>query len=300
MTQLGQPFLEVVVDEIVNESVMGALVTSVSRPDGRKGDSIDFTKSVVPKGVQKTTRAQRKADEGQLERKKLVDVRDNLRLDVLHAKRVVAGPDFYSDNQDYDWKNQIAIPSAREIVEERELLITETITSTVEAVTVADVNPESAAELLAFFRGTVRGEINEARAPRSGRVLAVSSDIYSTLLGHSSFESAAHRGDTGQALAEATIGRVYGFTVVEDINLAAKKVLAFDAGAVFVGHSPLGASVAASESGTLEAVNGIAVGYHLGYDPNGLEGPEDNIITGLFMGAKVAAEDRVKHYLLGD
>lgn len=283
-------FLEVTLQETYNESVISNLVRNVTRGVGAEdGDSIDFTKSVLPKGIFKLTKAQRDAD-ANTESQKLVDVKDSLQLQDLYYKRIRVQADWYSF-ADYDWKNLIAVPSAKELAESRDALVTSTIVSSVDAEVVA-VDPEDADAVLNHLRSVVRVAFTEAKAPRSGRYVAVSSDIYNTLLGHARFDDASRRGDTGLALSEATIGRVYGFVVFEDINLPEATMVAFDATAIFLGSAPLGAPED-DVQGTLVSEEGLTVGIQTGQS---IEKLQHNVVVGTFLGAKVAIPERVKHY----
>lgn len=286
-------FLQTTLTEVYNRSVISNLVNNVAKGDaGRVGGTIEFRKSIVPTGVDVLTQAQRDADTP-LRRQKLVDAVDSLTLSDRYYKRVVVNSDFRTF-ADYNWKTEIAVPSAAQIAAERDFLVTSTIVDEVDAVAVA-VDPRDGDAVLAFVRETVREEVSAAGAPDQGRVLAVGIDIYSALLGTREGSHADVVADNGNALRTANLGVKYGFTIVEDRNLPRGHAVAFDAEAVVLGSAPSGKSSAAKESDNLRTEEGLAVGYSFGWDPN-LD--EDNVITSVYMGAKVAVPSRVKHYAL--
>lgn len=130
--------------------------------------------------------------------------------------------------------------------------------------------------------------LNNANVPPSDRFLALGSNIEAALL-KSDRLSHVQLSGSAEALREATIGRIAGFTAVSvpglnpDVAIAAHRtafVLSLVAPIV-----PQGAAW-----GTTQSFRGMSLRVLRDYDPTGSSGPVDRLLTDTFMGTGTVAD----------
>lgn len=130
--------------------------------------------------------------------------------------------------------------------------------------------------------------LGDANVPAGDRYLAVSSDIATRLLSVEGFRSVEQAGSSG-ALRDATIGRLYGFTIVESNALTAGTAVAYHrSGFVFANRAPV-VPRGASDSATA-TVGGVSLRHIFQYQPDILS---DASVVSTFAGAAVVDANRV-------
>ena len=133
-----------------------------------------------------------------------------------------------------------------------------------------------------------RQALGEANVPAGDRYLAVSSDIATRLLTVEGFRSVEQAGSS-TALRDATIGRLYGFTIVESNALTAGTAVAYHrSGFVFANRAPV-VPRGASDSATA-TVGGVSLRHIFQYQPDILS---DASVVSTFAGAAVVDANRV-------
>lgn len=130
--------------------------------------------------------------------------------------------------------------------------------------------------------------LTEANVPAGDRYLAVSPDVATRLLTVEGFRSVEQSGDNG-ALRDATIGRLYGFTIVESNALTNGTAVAYHrSGFVFANRAPV-TPRGASDSATA-TVGGVSLRHIFQYQPDILS---DASVVSTFAGAAVVDAARV-------
>jgi N4-gp56 family major capsid protein len=130
--------------------------------------------------------------------------------------------------------------------------------------------------------------LGEANVPAGDRFLAVSSDIATRLLTVEGFRSVEQAG-SATALRDATVGRLYGFTIVESNALDAGTAVAYHrSGFVFANRAPV-VPRGASDSATA-TVGGVSLRHIFQYQPDILS---DASVVSTFAGAAVVDANRV-------
>lgn len=135
-----------------------------------------------------------------------------------------------------------------------------------------------------------REALSEADVPAGDRYLACAPDIISRLLGVDKFVRADAVGD-GTAIREATMGRIYGFTVVESNGLAAGTAVAYHrSGFVFANRTPVPPRGLSSTQTATATSGGVSMRQIFQYQPDILS---DTSVLSTFAGAAVVDSDRV-------
>lgn len=133
-----------------------------------------------------------------------------------------------------------------------------------------------------------RQALSAANVPSGDRFLAVSPQIATRLLTVEGFRSVEQAG-TDSALRDATIGRLYGFTIVESNALTAGTAVAYHrSGFVFANRPPV-TPRGATDSATATA-GGVALRHIFQYQPDILS---DASVVSTFAGAAVVDAARV-------
>ncbi|MEV4672174.1 hypothetical protein AB0K34_11030 [Actinomadura sp. NPDC049382] len=135
-----------------------------------------------------------------------------------------------------------------------------------------------------------REALSEADVPAGDRYLACAPDIITRLLSVDKFVRADAIGN-GTAIQTATMGRIYGFTVVESNGLTAGTAVAYhQSGFVFANRVPVPPrGVAPSQVGTA-TTGGIGLRTLFQYQPDNMR---DASVVSTFAGASVVDADRV-------
>lgn len=143
------------------------------------------------------------------------------------------------------------------------------------------------ADTIATLLGA-RQALSEANVPAGDRFLAVSADIATRLLTVEGFRSVEQAGDNG-ALRDATIGRLYGFTIVESNALTAGTAVAYHrSGFVFANRAPV--TPRGANDSAVANFGGVALRHIFQYQPDILS---DASVVSTFAGAAVVDAARV-------
>lgn len=133
-----------------------------------------------------------------------------------------------------------------------------------------------------------REALSEAKVPLSDRFLAIAPDIATRMLSVDKFVKANESG-SDSALRDATLGRIYGFTVVESVGLAAGTAVAYHRSGFAFANRPPVKPRGATES-HVSTVNGIGMRQVFQYVPDRLS---DASVLSTFAGSSVVDPDRV-------
>lgn len=180
-----------------------------------------------------------------------------------------------------DFGAQILAPQVRGVAEGAENLVAAVLDAQAASVVLSTTAPEDTLTDVAVT-------LDQRSVPRSGRVLVISPDMQGYFL--KSQEIKKREDTTGtDALVDATLGRLRGFTIVVSNALKPKSAHAFVREAVaFVTKAPAapaGASFAASES-----YAGLAMRWLRDYDADTLQ---DRSIVSAYAGVKLTSTDRI-------
>jgi hypothetical protein len=113
-----------------------------------------------------------------------------------------------------------------------------------------------------------RRVLNKLNVPTEGRYLIIGTDVEAILLSTPTLVDAMHVADSRaeSALADATLGRLMGFTIVVDQTIGSDEAFAFaDNGFIFLNAAP---SIPASKAaqGATQSLDGIALRWLQDYD----------------------------------
>lgn len=132
-----------------------------------------------------------------------------------------------------------------------------------------------------------REYLNKAHVPAGDRFLAVGASIETELLSTDLFVRANESGDGGTALADATIGRKGGFTIVTAPELAPNEAYAYHRTAYAMSNKapavPAGAAF-----GTMRSQDGFAMRMVRGFD---LDAVEDRTIFDSWLGVTAVTDE---------
>lgn len=127
----------------------------------------------------------------------------------------------------------------------------------------------------------LRKELNKRNVPATGRTLAVGAGVEAAILQLPQLQKANEAGDGGSMLREATIGKLFGFTIVADAKLPEDFAVAYtrDAFAFItrVSRVPEGAPF-----GTTIAQDGFTLRHIMQYNPLQLE--DQSIVDTFYAG----------------
>lgn len=151
------------------------------------------------------------------------------------------------------------------------------------------------AQLKATYREDVLPAIRSAHqllsqrgVPLTGRVLVVGANWEAALLDHPQLQKVNESGDSG-LLRQATLGKLYGLTIVSDYTVGANEAWAFQRDAITLVTRttavPRGATFASRV-----AAQGFALRYLHDYDPDILT---DRAVVDCFAGAQVLDAQRI-------
>lgn len=195
-----------------------------------------------------------------------------------------------------DFGAQVLQPQMRAVAEGLEDVIATELAAATPAATVA------------FAEGTddpysvilqARKELNDLNVSRAGRVLVVGSSVELAILDSDRISKAANSGDAiaSDALREASLPRVGGFTIVGSNALAEDEAYAFHSTAIafgaFAPAIPAGASDGAQVSD-----EGIGMRYLRDYNPTNSTGPVDRSLVDAFAGATSVEQGGVNKRLV--
>lgn len=137
--------------------------------------------------------------------------------------------------------------------------------------------------------------LNARQVPFDNRYLAVGPAVGEILHANKDLANAAFSADQGDMLHEATIGRLFGLTVVEDPRLPQDRAIAYQKDAFTMAlraaDVPLGASFGASH-----AEDGFAIRQIADYDP---DRTEDRSVLDAYFGVAVMDDARAVAVAIG-
>lgn len=153
-----------------------------------------------------------------------------------------------------------------------------------------DLQPKTNSDLLKTFR-TADRLFNDRGVPRSGRYMAVGSAIYQGLLAHSNLFKVNEAG-TSDALRDATLGKLYGFTVVNVPGFDPYEAVAYvpEAFGLALGTPAIPEGIAFGSTTTAES---LTLRYFHDYD-NRLKTDRANV--DVYVGADVLDAQRAIHW----
>ncbi|MEU8655250.1 P22 phage major capsid protein family protein [Actinoplanes philippinensis] len=160
-----------------------------------------------------------------------------------------------------DFTKQITVPQVRGIVEDLENLVVETMQALPESLTIpyAKATPH-----LTFTQA--RKMLRDLGLPADGLWAAVGTGVYAELVDANALTDASQSGST-EALRNANIGRLRGFTVVENNRFEDDEIVFYGRDAFTLAirapYPPDGAAFTASQSD-----NGFAMTWVKDYDSN--------------------------------
>lgn len=196
-----------------------------------------------------------------------------------------------------DFARQVLAPQMRAVAEGME----ENIATTLEGATAAEMvavdtsSAPSAGEAFAVLV-EARRALNALNVPRGERVVVLGSELEAWFLQDSVINN--HNSGNRDALEEATINRIAGFTIVGSNALSPTEGYAFHRTAVAFANVapalPSGAAMAARV-----ATEGLALRYLRDYNPTNSTGPVDRSLVDAFIGsASVENDDNVNQRLV--
>lgn len=151
----------------------------------------------------------------------------------------------------------------------------------------AALAPSSLGGVLRAIR-TAHQVLSLRGVPLQGRTLAVGANWEAALLGLDNLNKVNEAG-TGDVLNSATLGRLYGFTIVVDYGLGPNDAFAFQTEGVYLATRTTAPPRGAAFSSTV-AANGFTLRYLQDYDPTILT---DRAVVDTFAGARVVDPQRI-------
>ena len=133
-----------------------------------------------------------------------------------------------------------------------------------------------------------RKELNDLNVPRGERVCVLGSDLEAWFLQDPVVVN--HNSGNRDALEDATIGRIAGFTVVGSNAVDADKAYAFHRTAIAFANVAPALPDGASMKARVNA-EGLALRYLRDYNPTNSTGPVDRSLVDAFVGAASVEED---------
>lgn len=160
--------------------------------------------------------------------------------------------------------------------------------SGVVSVKAADLKATYADDILPTIRAAHQ-LLSQRGVANVNRVLVVGANWEAGLLGHQQLQKVNEAGDQGGLLRNATLGNLFGFTIVADYTIGANDAFAFQREGVALVTRTTAAPRGAAFSSTASA-DGFTLRYLQDYDPNILT---DRAVTDTFAGAQVLDPQRV-------
>lgn len=191
-----------------------------------------------------------------------------------------------------DFARQVLAPQMTAIAEGCENVIASALQSATATalVTVDASSAPSSGEALGVALAASKA-LNTNNVPRSGRVLVLGANLESWFLQDPVVNN--HNSGNRDALDDATITRIAGFTVVGSNALDPDEGYAFDKYAVaFANVAPV--VPAGATTGARTTAGGVAMRYLRDYNPTNSTGPVDRSLVDAFVGAQDTASGENK------
>lgn len=195
-----------------------------------------------------------------------------------------------------DFGVQVLQPQMRSVAEGLEDVIATELAAATPAATVdfADGTDDPYSVVL-----KARKELNDLNVSRAGRVLVVGSSVELALLESDRINKAQNSGDSiaADALTEAALPRIGGFTIVGSNALGEDEAYAFHQTAIAFGaFAP--AVPAGAADGSQVSEEGIGMRYLRDYNPTNSTGPVDRSLVDAFAGATSVEQGGVNKRLV--
>ena len=184
---------------------------------------------------------------------------------VSFQGRVVNGVAVTDEQADFDldrW-GKLLSPQVKAIARGLQRRAINTLTAQDYAVTIGDAAQNLRGSIL-----EARRVLNKFNVPTDNRYIVVGSDVEALILSDEDLALTAAVSDARaeSALAEASIGRLFGFNIIVDQTIAADEAYAFaGSGFIFLNAAP---SIPASKkgNGATQSLDGIAMRWMTSYD----------------------------------
>lgn len=195
-----------------------------------------------------------------------------------------------------DFARQVLAPQMRAVAEGMENDIATTLSTANAADTVAiDIStPPTSGEAFGILV-QARRALNDLNVPRSERVVVVGSELEAWFLQDPVVNN--HNSGNEDALREATLNRMAGFTIVGSNALDSDEGYAFHRAAIaFANVAP--ALPAGATMASRVATEGLALRYLRDYNPTNSTGPVDRSLVDAFIGSTSVESDSVNQRLV--
>lgn len=194
-------------------------------------------------------------------------------------------PDDFATFTLTDLTKQVLIPQAESVVDRLAEPLIAQMTAIVTDASIPQVAPDGSNILQVLIK--TRQVLNERKVTANGRYFAVGADIEAAILSLPQLQKVNESGST-EVLREATIGRLFGFTIVADPALPSDFGIGYHKDAFAHVTRPSRQPEGAAKSATV-AQDGFALRWIQHYNPNQLE---DQSVVDTFFGATTLDADR--------
>lgn len=194
-------------------------------------------------------------------------------------------PDDFATFTLTDLTKQVLIPQAESVVDRLAEPLIAQMTAIVTDASIPAVKADGSNILQVLIK--TRQVLNERHVTANGRYFAVGADIEAAILSLPQLQKVNESGST-EVLREATIGRLFGFTIVADPALPSDFGIGYHKDAFAHVTRPSRQPEGAAKSATV-AQDGFALRWIQHYNPNQLE---DQSVVDTFFGATTLDADR--------
>lgn len=193
-------------------------------------------------------------------------------------------PDDFATFDLASFERQLAVPMAESVVDGLTSPLITAMEATATDAGVPTLNPDGSnvREVLIAMRKVLNTRtFHGRRAPATNRYVAVGANAEAAILSDELLQKANESGDGGDMLRNATIGRLFGFTIVADATLDEDSVIGYHSDAFVHVTRPSKAPDGAAWSQTI-AQDGFALRMLKHYNPLQLE---DQVVVDAFVAA---------------
>lgn len=202
-------------------------------------------------------------------------------------------PDDFATFTLTDITRQVLIPQAESIVDDLAAPLIAEMTGIVTDPSIPAVAPDGSNIIQVLIK--TRQVLNDRHIPMGGRTFAVGADIEAAILSLPQLQKVNESGSS-EVLREATIGRLFGFTIIADAALPADFGIAYHRDAFAHVTRPSRQPEGAAKSATV-AQDGFALRWIQHYNPLQLE---DQSVVDTFYGASTLDADRAVSVTLAE